>query len=190
MGHLPDVRFRPGGPFVPRLIDTKPPTARQRHLGEQTPAFVLHRATGNAVLTHVRDKGFYVVAQQIEFLLHVVLAGGMHGSLRWWQSENQIATASINRWQPEYVAQEPVVGVGVRAVDDRMCTDDHGCCSSPFAPQRSGLAGCRLRYVRCDWLSRHDCGMDSQLLRYSTVPETMTRPSPMKYCVLTPLQPT
>src|SRR5262245_20790764 len=50
------------GPFVPRLIDTQPPTTRQRHFGEQTPALVLHWATGHAVLTHFRDKHFYVVA--------------------------------------------------------------------------------------------------------------------------------
>jgi hypothetical protein len=50
------------GPFVPRLIDTEPPTTRQRHFGEQTPALILDRATGNGVLTHFRDKHFYVVA--------------------------------------------------------------------------------------------------------------------------------
>src|SRR5215831_18329264 len=61
-----------GGPFVPRLIDTQPPTTRQRHFGEQTPALILNRATGDAVLTHFRDKHVYVVAQQIEFLLQVV----------------------------------------------------------------------------------------------------------------------
>src|SRR5215475_10226948 len=51
-----------GGPFVPRLIDTQPPTTRQRHFGEQTPALILDRATGDAVLTHFRDKHVYVVA--------------------------------------------------------------------------------------------------------------------------------
>jgi hypothetical protein len=50
------------GPFVPRLIDAQPPTTWQRHFGEQTPALVLHWATGHAVLTHFRDKHFYVVA--------------------------------------------------------------------------------------------------------------------------------
>src|SRR5262245_42025764 len=69
-------------PFVPRLIDTQPPTTWQHHFGEQTPALVLHWATGHAVLTHFRDKHFYVVAQQIEFLLQVVRAGWMYGSLR------------------------------------------------------------------------------------------------------------
>src|SRR5215470_17325544 len=70
------------GPFVPRLINTQPPTTRQRHFGEQTPALILDRATGDSVLTHFRDKHVYVVAQQIEFLLQVVRAGWMYGSLR------------------------------------------------------------------------------------------------------------
>src|SRR5262249_52486701 len=38
-------------------------------------------------------------------------------------------TATINGWQPEYVAQKSVISFRVRAIDDRMCTDDHDCLS-------------------------------------------------------------
>jgi hypothetical protein len=71
------------GPLVLRLINTETPTARQRDPGKQTPAFVLHGSTRNAVLVHFRNKRVYFVAQEVEFMLQVVLAGWMYGNLRW-----------------------------------------------------------------------------------------------------------
>ena len=110
---------------MPRLIDAERPTARQRKLREQTPALVLHRATGDLALLHLRNERLDIVAHEIE-LVHVVLVGRMHRNLRRRQSEDEPSVAHIDVRQLEHVAQESAVGIRVRAVDNRMRSDDHG----------------------------------------------------------------
>src|SRR5215467_11221407 len=53
---------------------------------------------------------------------------------------------------PEYVAQKSVISFGVRAVDDRMCTDDHDClsplCKLPNAAHHLPAEAGDARYSR------------------------------------------
>src|SRR5207247_6504549 len=66
-----------------------------------------------------------VVAHQIE-LVHAVLAGRMHGDFGRRQPEDQPSAAHIDVREREHVAQERAIGIGTRAVDDRMRADEHG----------------------------------------------------------------
>jgi hypothetical protein len=88
---------------VPRLIDAKFAAARQRHLREQTPALVLHRTTGDAVLAHFGNERLNVIAQEVELLPQVIFTGWMDGRLCRWQPENEISATAINGSQSKYI---------------------------------------------------------------------------------------
>jgi hypothetical protein len=69
------------------LIDAELSAARERELGEQPPAKILHGPAGDAALLHLRDERFDVVRHQIK-LMQIVLAGWVDGDFRGRQSED------------------------------------------------------------------------------------------------------
>src|SRR5262249_36882379 len=127
-------------------------TARQRERREQSPARVVHRVTGDTLLLHLRDEPFDIVAHQIE-PVNVVTVRGMYGDFRRWQAKDQPAVAHVNMRPSEEVPQEGSVGLRTRAIDNRMCANDHE--SSSFLFQHvvvkppAGLWQTRLAHA-CD----------------------------------------
>ena len=49
----------------------------------------------------------------------------MHCSLRRGEAEDQPPAAGVNGVKAEDVSQEGAVRLGVRAVEDQVCTEDH-----------------------------------------------------------------
>src|SRR5258708_22846635 len=66
-----------------------------------------------------------VVAHKVE-LVYVVLVRRMDGHLRGGQAEDEPAVSHVHAGELEHVAQEGPVGIRLSAVDDRVCSDDHG----------------------------------------------------------------
>src|SRR5262249_44830379 len=87
------------------LINAEFPTARQPERREQSPARAVHRVTGDALLLHLRDQPFDIVAHQIE-PVNVVTVRGMYGDFRRCQAKDQPAVAHVNMRQSEDVPQE------------------------------------------------------------------------------------
>jgi len=110
---------------MPGLIHAQLSAAWQDDLREEAPAFILDVATGDVPLSHVSDKGLYVVAQQKE-LMRALLASFVQADLRRRQAKDHEAAACIDAAELESIAEECAIGAGIRGVDDGMRADDHG----------------------------------------------------------------
>src|SRR5262245_28363446 len=113
------------GPRVARLIDAQSPTAGQRHVRQESPALILHRTAGDMLPLHLCDECGDVVEHQIE-AVQVGFIPRMDGDLGRWQAKNQPSIADVDVGKLEDVAKKRAIGPSVRAVDDRMCTHEHG----------------------------------------------------------------
>src|SRR5712691_9040282 len=108
------------------LIDRQIRAARQLDRGEQTPALAAHRLGGrDAPGGQVRQRLLEVVAHQVELVLPQPVRG-VNGDLGWRQLEDQPAIAGVDPGKSEHVADEDPVGLRVGAVENDMCSVDHG----------------------------------------------------------------
>jgi Amino acid permease len=98
---------------VPRLVQVELGAARQPDRGDETPALVAHlaRELGTALLELGHGR-LYVVAHQVE-LLRTALLGRVERRLGRRQPEDEPAAAGVDRREPQHVAEERAVGVGV-----------------------------------------------------------------------------
>ena len=84
---------------------------------------------GSHVACACRDLGFHILTHKKEFV-SVTVFGGMHRQLCWRQREDQPSMARVYRCKSEDVPEEGTISRLIVAVDDDMCTKDHGVCLS------------------------------------------------------------
>jgi hypothetical protein len=72
---------------------------------------------------HVFDEGSHVIDHEIDFVLTTRIRG-MDGDFRRRQREDQPTLTHVNTREAEHVAKKRAIGVGVRAVDDHVCSAD------------------------------------------------------------------
>ena len=95
-----------------RLVDADRSATRQGEVRQQSPSFVLHRLAVEDMRLHPRDKGFDVIAHEVQ-LVHVVLLRRMDSNLRWRQAEDQPSVSDIDVRQAKHVAQKRAIGLGL-----------------------------------------------------------------------------
>ena len=110
------------------LIEADLAAARQRDLGDRSPAWVLHLCArhGHAFGFQRRHFGFEIVAHQIKLVAGAIL-GGMDRGFGRRQREDQPAMPCIHRFEIENVAEERPVGLRILAEDYDMRSKNHVC---------------------------------------------------------------
>jgi hypothetical protein len=85
----------------------------------------LNRGTLNVLFREGDHLGFQVVAHEIEFVGSTGLIRGVECGFCRRQGEDQPSMACIHGFEPEDVAEESAVRLGVFAVDDDVRARDH-----------------------------------------------------------------
>src|SRR6266700_5352994 len=111
---------------VPWLVERQIRAARQLDRGEEPPALVADRAgdldaPGGQVCQRLLD----IFAHQVELVLPQPVSG-VDGDLGWRQLEDQPTVTGVDPGKSEHVADEDPVGLRVGAVENDMCSVDHG----------------------------------------------------------------
>ena len=107
-----------------RLVYSELPATGQRDPREPAPALLLDGGAADAALREGGDKRIDVVRHEVE-LVRLIPLGGMNGQLRWRKTEDEPTVTDIDVGEPKHIANEGAVGLGVRAVDDRVRSGDH-----------------------------------------------------------------
>jgi hypothetical protein len=101
------------------LVQANRATAGKAHLGNRAPSRFLNFRALNSFLGKASHLRFQVVANEIEFV-RPILIGRMKCGLSWRQGKDQPTMTRIHGFEPENVAEECTVGLGVFAVDNYM----------------------------------------------------------------------
>jgi hypothetical protein len=80
---------------VPRFVNAELAAARQRQLGKQAPAAVLHCGARDISFLHLGHECLHIGTQQVK-LMAIVAVRGMHADFRRRDAENQKAAAAIH----------------------------------------------------------------------------------------------
>ena len=109
-----------------RLIEADLASAGKLHLCNGTPSCFLNGGALNVLLCEGGHLGFQVVAHEIEFVgTTTIFAGRVECGLCGRQGEDQPAVTCIDGLEPEDVAEEGAVRIGVFAVEDYVSARDH-----------------------------------------------------------------
>src|SRR5205823_12650037 len=76
------------------------------------------------VLLHVGNESLDVVAHKVK-LMNVVFVGWMHRDLSGRQSKDQPPASNVDVRKSQHFTQKSALRFSIRAVDDRMCANDH-----------------------------------------------------------------
>src|ERR1700730_2946791 len=123
------------------LIEADLASAGKRYLRNGTPSCFLNCGALNVLLCEGGYFGFQVVAYEIEFVGIAMLIGRVECGFGRRQGEDEPAMARIDRLEPEDVAEEGAVCLGVFAVEDYVSARDHRIPPKKIAWEL--LAGCR-----------------------------------------------
>ncbi len=107
-----------------RLVQADAAASRKADAGERSPPFFLNRRANDVLFCELLHLGSQIGTHEIE-LMAIVLFSRMKGSLRGRQREDQPAVAGIDGGQPQHIAKEDAVRLGVLAINDDMCARDH-----------------------------------------------------------------
>src|SRR5215470_3236379 len=108
------------------LVDRQLSAARQLYRRKQPPALAARRVgDGDAPGGQVRQRLLEVVAQQVEHVLARPVCG-MHGDLGWRQLEDQPAISGVDPCKSEHVTEEDPISLRIGAVENDVCSVDHG----------------------------------------------------------------
>src|SRR5688572_18858757 len=111
---------------MPRLVEAKLVTARERYLRHTPPRLFLNGAGRNAFALQVGDRRFYVVAHQVQ-LVEFVPLGWMDRQLGRRRGEDEPTATSIYGWKVQHVPKECTRCFVFLRVDQCVHTDDrHG----------------------------------------------------------------
>jgi hypothetical protein len=77
------------------------------------------------VFLQLSDEPIQVIAHQEEFVAAAICFRRMHGKLGWGQPEDEPIFPNINVGEFKHVTEEGTVSLGVRAVNNRMRTNNH-----------------------------------------------------------------
>jgi hypothetical protein len=115
------------------LVQTDVAASGKADAGERPPPFFLNRRADHFLSREISHLGFQVGAHEIELVAIVVLCR-MRGCLCRRQCEDQPAVAGIDGCQPQHVAKEDAVSLGILAINDDMFARDRDGVSlaSPF----------------------------------------------------------
>src|SRR5580704_17873077 len=108
-----------------RLIEADLASTGKAHLRYGTPALFLNGRTLDALAREGGYFGFQLVAHEEEFVDSTSFTRRMNCGFCRRQGEDQPAMACIHGFEPEDVAEECAVCVGVFAVEDYMSARDH-----------------------------------------------------------------
>jgi hypothetical protein len=102
------------------VASTGKPDARDR-----TPSFFVDFRTTDTLLRKFRHRRLQIVAHKIEFVA-AVLFGWMNRHFGRRQREDQPSVAGVDGGKSEHIAEEGPIGLGIPAVNDDVCADEHG----------------------------------------------------------------
>ena len=107
-----------------RLIQAKFASPWQLDFSDDAPSLLNGRRELHPLMLECFDCRLEVIAHQIEFLRAVFL-GRVDGHLGRRESENEPAFARVHVGEPQDVAEEFSVRLGVAAVEDDVCPRNH-----------------------------------------------------------------
>ena len=107
-----------------RLIQADVAASRKADVSERSPSFFLNGRADHVLCREIAHFRFQVGAHEIE-LVAIVTFCRMKSCLCRWQGEDQPAVAGIDRSQPQHIAKEDAVCLGILAINDDMCARDH-----------------------------------------------------------------
>src|SRR6266567_3302937 len=110
---------------MPRLIEADLAATGKLHLRNGTPSCFLNRGALDAFCGEGGHFGFQVVADEIELVGIATLIGRVECGFRRRQGEDEPAVTCIHGSEPEDVAEEGAVCLGVIAVEDYVSAGDH-----------------------------------------------------------------
>jgi len=122
------------GKRVARLIQTKFTSTGQLDHHNRPPALFNGSRALDLLQLELLDRRLDVVTHHIEFV-RAVLFRRVNSHFGRWEGEDEPAFTSINMRKIQDVAEEPSVSLGIRAVDDSVCSRYHS---------RLGEAACSL----------------------------------------------
>ncbi len=97
-------------------------------LCNRSPPFFVDRRANDAFSRQTSHLGRKVFAHEIQFMA-IVVFGRMKSRFCRGQSEDQPAVTGIDGRQPKHLAKKDAVRLRILAVDDDMCTRNHGVAS-------------------------------------------------------------
>lgn len=89
------------------------------------PSNILHGSAGDSFSLQVADRGLYVVADQVEFVVDLTL-GRMNAEFSRRKREDQPTVSGVNCWESQHVSKECANLVRITGVDERVNSVDHG----------------------------------------------------------------
>jgi hypothetical protein len=107
-----------------RLVQADLAATRKADPGERSPPFFVNGRAKDVLPRQRAHLGFQVGADEIE-LMAIVLFCWMKGCLRRRQREDQPAVAGIDGCEPQHIAKENAVGLGILAINDDMRARNH-----------------------------------------------------------------
>src|SRR5262245_5025912 len=113
------------GDRVLRLVEPDLATTGNPERGEKAPSLVADRFCKlDALLFQLFDRSMHIVAHEKQLVVALTVRG-MRGQLGRREREDEPPVTGVDRWEPEYVAEEGARLLGVFRVDDCMRTGDH-----------------------------------------------------------------
>ena len=111
-----------------RLIQADVAASGKGDPGERSPPFFVNGRADHVLSREISHLSLQVGAHEIE-LMAIIVFCRMKSCLCRWQREDQPAVAGIDGCQPQHVAKEDAVCLGILAINDDMCARDHGAVS-------------------------------------------------------------
>src|SRR5258705_10737981 len=108
-----------------RLIEADLASTGKLHLCNGTPSCFLNCGAPNVLLREGGHFGFQVVADEIELVDDTIFIGRVECGFCRRQGEDQPAMTSIDGLEPEDIAEECAICLGVFAVEDYVSARDH-----------------------------------------------------------------
>src|SRR5438270_4538404 len=108
-----------------RLIEADLASTGKLHLRHGTPSCFLNGGAYNVLLREGGYLGIQIVAEEVEFVGDAIFAGRVKCGFCRRQGEDEPAMACIDGLEPEDVAEEGAVRLGVFAVEDYVSARDH-----------------------------------------------------------------
>jgi hypothetical protein len=108
---------------VTRLIEADFTASRESDLGDRPPPRVLDVGARDTLRSQPLHLGVEITAHEVQ--LRPVRLGGMDRDLGRRQAEDQPTFARISEIEAKHLAEKSAIGVGIAAVQDDVCTEDH-----------------------------------------------------------------
>jgi hypothetical protein len=105
------------------LIEADFTASRESDLGDRPPPRVLDVGARDTLRSQPLHLGVEITAHEVQ--LRPVRLGGMDRDLGRRQAEDQPTFARISEIEAKHLAEKSAIGVGIAAVQDDVCTEDH-----------------------------------------------------------------